>query len=463
MMASQPTLAVWAHTLNNQQGSDSQMPGYYLYLWSWARLFGIGGLALRLSNLPWLVLFMGSLAWTSNHVLKVRRAWLPICVSPFLWAYTNEARPYLLIMALSMTAVGGVLGYLWNARSARRLPWIAVSVILVLWFIHMLTITLVPSLAILAWFLLPRPLPVARLLKDWRKPLLTLLPLYLALAAYFAFTIASGRGGQREKPGISNLAFALYEFLGMDGLGPPRDMLRVGGLRSFLPYLGWVALGVIALAVVAWVATVQWKQPGEKALKTALLWSLCSGLLLLLALSYAAGFRLVGRHASVFFPLFAILLLVAMLPAGSTSAKPATAALAILALAWFVSDVRERLLPKYQKDDYRDAVVLARAAQQEGYEVLWLADPVTARYYGLPLKETLTSSGHSDLSTDHFPTKCVPKAVQEELDQHRKIFAVLTDRPYFDDAGECRRMIEAAPGQQLPSLLAFDLWRVQKP
>jgi len=42
------------------------------------------------------------------------------------------------------------------------------------------------------------------------------------------------------------------------------------------------------------------------------------------------------------------------------------------------------LLPQYKKDDYRDAASIAlRTADATGAEILWVADPHTARYYGI--------------------------------------------------------------------------------
>jgi hypothetical protein len=117
-------------------------------------------------------------------------------------------------------------------------------------------------------------------------------------------------------------------------------------------------------------------------------------------------------------------------------------------------------MAKYQKDDYRDAVAIALAAQRDGYEVLWLADPVTAKYYGLPTKEVIQPSGRSELLTDAGPTSCTPGRLQTELNQHKKILAVITDREFYDKTGQCRQMIQSAAGRHVASLVAFEIWRI---
>ncbi len=460
MLASKPSIGAWAHALNALTGSDSQLPGYYLYLWIWSRLFGFSGLSIRLANLPWIVIFVISIAWASKSLLNVRKVWLIACLSPFIWFYANEARPYLMIIAVSMALLSASLAYVGHPGEPRRLPWFVVGAVLLLWFTHMLAITILPSLLILLVLLLPKPLPLDRLAKDWGRPILTLLPLYLLLAGYYAYTLTSKRGGVLEKPGLGNLAFAMYEFLGFDGLGPPRSLLRTGTLHSFFPYGGTVSLGIVAAAVVIWVAASQWLRSGDRGERSALLLSFGFGLILIFALAYLAHFRVLGRHMAVFFPFFLLLLLTALFPKdGSGSRTVATVALLMVAIAWSVSDARQRLLPKYQKDDYRDAVATARAFQKSGYEVLWLADVATARYYGLETTRALQQSVASD-DLVAAGGDCYPEHLRVELQKHSKFLVVFTDRQSYDPTGQCRRILALRAGQHVANFNDFEIWRL---
>ena len=125
-LAMQPTLMLWARTLKSILGSEPQMPGYQLYLWGWTRLFGISEWAMRFANLPWATLFTASFAWGAERLLGVRRVWLVICLSPFLWFYMNEARPYAMMLGLSMVTTAAVLAYVRDPERFRLAPWWAV-------------------------------------------------------------------------------------------------------------------------------------------------------------------------------------------------------------------------------------------------------------------------------------------------------------------------------------------------
>ena len=117
-LAMQPTLSAWAATLSSIPGSEPQMPGYQLYLWAWSRIFGLSEWALRLANLPWALLFTAALAWGSERLLQMRRVWLIVCLSPFLWFYMNEARPYAMMIGLSMATTVGRETPRWRATSS---------------------------------------------------------------------------------------------------------------------------------------------------------------------------------------------------------------------------------------------------------------------------------------------------------------------------------------------------------
>jgi hypothetical protein len=88
---------------------------------------------------------------------------------------------------------------------------------------------------------------------------------------------------------------------------------------------------------------------------------------------------------AVFFPL--LLLIVMFWLAGSPAERPGrsvTAVTLVLALAWSISDARMLLLPQYRKDDYRGAASIAlQKAKATGAEILWVADPHAAHYYGI--------------------------------------------------------------------------------
>jgi hypothetical protein len=111
------------HVLMLAPGGDEQFPGYLIYMHAWVSLFGRSEIALRSSNLPFAVLFLFSLSWISTVLLKRPYAWLIVTLSPFLWFYMNEARPYVGLMASSSVVAAAVLTYCvdWLATTGLRL------------------------------------------------------------------------------------------------------------------------------------------------------------------------------------------------------------------------------------------------------------------------------------------------------------------------------------------------------
>ena len=46
-------------------------PAYHLYTWGWVKVFGVSEFALRASNIPFAVLFVSALAWSSRRIFGV--------------------------------------------------------------------------------------------------------------------------------------------------------------------------------------------------------------------------------------------------------------------------------------------------------------------------------------------------------------------------------------------------------
>lgn len=460
-LAMQPTLSAWATTLNSILGSEPQMPGYQLYLWGWSHVFGLSEWALRLANLPWAFLFVAALAWGSERLLQVRRVWLIVCLSPFLWFYMNEARPYAMMIGLSMATTVAVLAYAQDPSRYRLAPWWTVFCLLVLWSVHMLAINLLPSLLVLLY--LWRPVPRERMVRQWAAPVLVSLPLYLALALYYVHTVASGKGGKIETPGIANLGFALYEFLGFGGLGPPRANLRLHpSLHTMLPYLPTLAFGLLACAMLVLAALQESRTDADRRTFKALSISFAVGIGTTFGLAYAVHLNLLGRHLAVFPPLLAFLLLVRLPRSSDPRIRRITvSALLMLGLAWSASDFKQRMLPTYHKDDYRSATTLAEHALANGEPVLWIADRETAMYYGL---QTNLGLEKGDLlpsqPMEAISGVCSPERFQQVLASQPRALVFITDREFFDPHGNCRALLESVSGAQIASYPDFEAWQV---
>jgi hypothetical protein len=455
------SLIGWVDTLRTNGAGEPLMPGYLLYLWAWARVFGTSEWALRLANVPWALLFTASLAWGAECVLNIRRAWVIVCLSPFLWFYMNEARPYAMVTGLSMMTTIAVIAYACDPKRFPHAPWWCMVSLLVLWSAHMLTIVLATSLLLFIYAM--RTVSIKQFIKGWFLPVVVTAPCFVCLALYYMYRLASGNKGVIEKPGLLNLVFAIYEFLGFGGLGPPRNVLREApSLHTFLPYLPSLALGVVAIGAVMLAILLRKRSSTERRVVFGLLISFAAGLLLTLALSYAAHFHVLGRHMAAFFPLLALLLLTgSLMGATLRHRKLVFCALLLLGAAWSISDFRQRLLPSYEKDDYRDAATLARSALVRGEPVQWLADPVTARYYGLRVTEALRPAdvGPPDAAAA-VSGACSRTWFEQSLQEHRPVLVVKSKPDLFDRDGNCQRIFDSLSMEHVASFPAFDAWQV---
>ena len=150
-LASQPNLGSLFKTLGSLATSESQMPLYVLYAWAWAKLFGTSEIALRASNLPFGLLFLGALAWSSWRVFGRPFLWVIFGFSPFIWYYMNEARPYVAMMAFAAFALAAWLAYYHDPMRFRKsAPWACLVAIFLACGFHMLATFLIPVLGIFA-------------------------------------------------------------------------------------------------------------------------------------------------------------------------------------------------------------------------------------------------------------------------------------------------------------------------
>jgi len=284
------------------------------------------------------------------------------------------------------------------------------------------------------------------------------------LVLYYLRTLANGKGGIIEKPGLPNLVFAMYELLGFGGLGPPRNVLRQSpSFHTLLPYLPSLGLGVLALGIVALAILLHLRHSNERRAVFGSFIAFAAGLLFTFALSYAAHFRLLGRHVATFLPLLALLLLTGLLSDSSWQrSKFVPCVLLLLAVAWSVSDFRQRLLPSYEKDDYRDAAALANVALMRGEPVLWIADRETANYYGLRTTDVLKPGNiTAPDSMAAVSGVCSPGWFQQSLQDHGAVLVVMSDKPdLFDRDGNCRKTLDSLSNEHVASFSAFDAWQV---
>src|SRR5580704_14461389 len=97
----QPTLAGWWHMMPEGKGSDLQMPLYMIYMWGFAKIFGLGEWTLRAANIPWFVAGVAAFVPVFPRPQRTLVAAVTL-LCPFAWFYLNEARPYAMQLGASL-------------------------------------------------------------------------------------------------------------------------------------------------------------------------------------------------------------------------------------------------------------------------------------------------------------------------------------------------------------------------
>jgi len=380
-LASHESFRSLSATLLTGGASDLQMAFYYIYLFFWSKLFGTSEIALRAANIPFVFLFSFALVWSSWRLFKSRVAWLAAGMLPFVWHYASEARPYMAILAVSTAGLASLIGFLkaGSPAQARTFPWICLSCLVLGSLLHMMFLLVAPPM-VLMLALGYRPNPRDPRWRCWAKPLAVFsLPL-CALAFFFVFTFHRGEIDYNyPPPGVKQIASVAYELAGLAGFGPNR--------KFSVDFHGHV-LAVVSggLAIFAGAACAIYALTRGRPSRTQnLLWAAAAfGCGEAAALSFLVGKQFDARHLAALVPLFMFLLM--DLPRASAP-RASAAALVLLGGTWLVSDLRARLLPEYQKEDYRDAVsAVASIRQRTGAEIAVAADPTAAAYYGLDVR-----------------------------------------------------------------------------
>ena len=387
-----PTFSAFADEMGSDRGSDLQMPLYMLMLWGWEKIFGRSEFALRAMNIPLFVIAL-ILAVRCWHTSNSQRVFFVVFASSsaFLWAYLDEARPYILqfLGATACTiALGNVSG---NSTSPRKSDIVLLAsgvlilcgssllgVIFSFWF----------SAAFLVLWLMREPLGCILRRPDTRLAITVCLPALLALAVYYLWTLSLDAGASSVgSTNLKSIAFGAYELLGASGLGPGRVELRSSpmALLPFIaPVVAYIFLLILFLGAGTTLALRGNNSTSER--KSAIIFWIAPAAMASTAVlvGLAGDFRIVGRHLTPLLPFGLILFSLAAGALWHIRLRMAGRAITILAiLAMLGSALSYRTVDRHAKDDYRSAAALALETVNEGGTVWWAADRSAAQFYGL--------------------------------------------------------------------------------
>jgi hypothetical protein len=296
------------------------------------------------------------------------------------------------------------------------------------------------------------------------------MPAFLALGTFYVWASAHGVSKEHGEPGLSNLAFILYEFLGFEGLGPPRFELRQHPhLYVFVPYWPLLLLGAASLLTVG-LLLFRTRPP---KLVWRLTTSLTVGMAIALVFSRMEHFRVLGRHVAVFFPLLLITLMLWSKQSFSSRREryAAIAALVAIGIVWGISDARLVSMGKYEKDAYREASSIAVArARQDGGKIMWVADTHAAHYYGIQVMKGVRSPQiePGDALDWHVSNQAIdgnnwhPEEAAAYLDSSTAPTILVFSRgDLFDTKSAWRALIQQQKPAEIAQLPAFSIYEWQ--
>ncbi len=411
---------------------------------------------MRAVNLFWfvpaLVVLLRTLAGNRSLQLTIFGAAI---VSPFAWYYLNEARAYTMQFSTSLVlfALIGHWARQTDFSATKERGHVRLFCIALFCLCGSSLLSMVLATAPLLVLLVLVPLKSLRQLGNqfWVSLAVTSAAL-VALGIYYLWTLHSGdRATGIAGTDWRNAAFIAYELFGVSGLGPGRMAIRSGGggletFRSFAPILLLFAATAAALLFLAAVDLK--KNLGTKKLALLFL-SVALPVGLLLAASHAMHFRILGRHFAAMWPVAVLLLGLGLATAWRRGKLGKILACSFVGL-YLASALSLRFAMRHEKDDYRGAANVAKAALAEGKSVWWNADRNSALFYQVPLANGQTQANAAAWLANP-DTQSIANARPD---------VIITTRPdAYDDRGGIRELVREGHYQLATNLTAFQIWR----
>jgi hypothetical protein len=452
----QPTIGAWFSTLEHNVKSEAQMPFGMFVFWLGAKAIGDSERALRALNLPWVGL-AGVAVGLIGRLLKLRGLLLLFLMHPFLWYYTNEARPYAMQICAGAWLLFVFVKWYSTAKVQPLDLWLfGFAAVLGFGSSLLFAFPLAAFCGSAAWMWRRAAVRLPMTATYW-LPLLASFAALGLLGSYYAYTLVQGAMGAKIwNLSPLNLAFALYEGLGFAGLGPARNDLRELGrvpsefIEVILRPRFLIGIGSLA-SLYLMIAARLWKRRGDALVRwLASLLALCAvGLYVAAA---AVDFPIWGRHLAGLLPAVVVLIMKGVVPGDDSAAgAPARAMLLLVLVVFAASSLTLRFRADYGKDDYRTAVSLAKGALADGKTVWWSADSEEcAEYYGLTMA-----------SVPPGPARLIwmlnPSA--EELTRDPMPDVVFQSKPdVHDPSGHLSAYLAKRQFVQIRQLPAFTIW-----
>ncbi|MBP5671917.1 MAG: glycosyltransferase family 39 protein [Victivallales bacterium] len=364
------------HAILKNGNAISGMPLYFLCEFWWCKIFGYSEFALRSMNFICAIFVL----WGSRKIINNMK--LPIwslvlfVLNPVFLYYMNEARPYAAIYACGLWCIYFLCKLIDNINVKDLFLflicfWIGCA-------LHMMFIFMAVVYACLVlWHFYHGSLKIIDHLLVW----LCLLPLFMLLAIHYMHVVfnAPEVNSSNAKPLASILQIGYY-FAGFGGLGWSRNDLRSMNLA-----ISWRIIVELAMMIISYIAILGCflKHKLFKHIKIILIF-LCfvSALSCFIIANIILKTRFWERHIIYLIPCI-ILILASVL--SDSLAKHDSWAMKIIIGVFIAMNLLSGFniiaMNYYQKDNYRDAITLAKSFNPK--HIFFQGDSLTFNYYGI--------------------------------------------------------------------------------
>jgi hypothetical protein len=377
----------WWRRFQSWPDSDSQIPLYHFFMYTWTKVFGTDAVAMRASNFGMFVTANLALLWPFRSRSTIAFSIiLTSCLSAPIWYYLNEIRPYIMLYMGTCLMVGAAMEMMGSQErpSSFGMKTLCVGAVLssgatVIGIIWAASIVLF----ILIYWLVIRKYSLSDLL---RENYFTLVIAGLFITALIAHDIRMFAVGHKAAPGETNILTVLFSFytnLGLLGVGPGMLDLRENGVDALLPFVPIIAFSAIVFGLVAIGGFLEISSMLGTRTIVLLIGCILLPVLFIFALGVVVHWRVLPRHLLPLASLFSLLYAFGLAWWWRRRfAGRAVTLISVIIMGY--SSFSVRLAPRHDKDDYKHAAELAAIELAHDGRVWWVAEIRGALYYGIP-------------------------------------------------------------------------------
>lgn len=361
-------------------GRDKQF-AFVFYEWLWLSIFPHSEAGMRCMNIPFLMVAVVYMA------LVLRRSGLSalwagvLLLHPMVWYYVNEVSPYIIMLAASL----GMCFHLFFAKKPESWGNIAgINACFLLGyachFIFGFAYFIVAAGLMLRML---RRQPVA-----WGRYAVVFAVFcmaYLPLTWWYGIHMEDGQNYGWGHPGAANIAYVVYSFLGMQGMGLSRLDIRAGEWSHLTPQMivlltlfvsGTLALVLLNIRTLRLLLRRRW----------VLSVGICA--VVFFAGAFVKNFQFWERHVIMLLVLPLVLIPqfghALWLAAPSLRRRLSLALLALLGLCWGTSCANIAFNAYYRKDDFKGVAAYLHAAAASRTPMLAQGNRFVYFYYDFP-------------------------------------------------------------------------------